>query len=273
MKSRPFRLSTVSLILLGVMALWLSGCASAPTKAEGAKDRAAASAQADQGGDESGGSALFDDDPFADEDESAINAPDPIEPLNRGVFWLNDKLYFYVLKPVSKAYRFAVHEKIRTGVSNFFSNLTAPVSVANSLLQLDFEGAYKETSRFFINTMLGVFGVMDIAGEYGGLEKNQEDLGQTLGSYGLGHGFYLVLPVLGPSSLRDGMGTAGDYAFSPYTYSDLTLEETAGLKTLEVVNMLSLDKDTYEAVVRQSPDPYLTVRDIYLQRRRAQVEK
>lgn len=214
----------------------------------------------------------FGEDPFAEDDQGEL-APDPLEPFNRGVFWFNDKLYFYVMKPTVKAYRFLVHEKIRQGVSNFFSNLASPVYIVNDVLQARGMDAGREGFRFLVNSTLGVFGFFDIAKDYGGLSRNAEDMGQTLGSYGVDHGFYLVLPVLGPSSLRDGVGTLTDFSFHPVTYAGYDLVERGEIKAAELTTDLSLDKDTYETVVRQSIDPYLTIRNGYLQYRRAQVQK
>lgn len=214
----------------------------------------------------------FDDDPFAQEND-AEETPDPIEPVNRGLFWVNDKLYTWVFKPTVKVYRFFVHEKIREGVSNILSNATEPVYIANGLLQGKFSDAGRETFRLAVNTTLGVGGVLDVARNQGGVPRKSEDFGQTLGFYGGGHGFYLVLPVLGPTSLRDGIGTVTDFAFTPSTYMDLTLTERAGIKGADYLTEFSLDKDTYEAVVKQSLDPYATIKNAYLQRRKALVEK
>lgn len=219
----------------------------------------------------SGDASPFDDDPFAREEDPEIS--DPIETVNRGTFWLNDKLYTWVFKPTVRVYRFFVHEKIRQSVSNVFTNISEPVYVANSLLQGKVENASRETVRFAVNTTIGVGGLFDVARDYGELPARPEDFGQTLGVWGADHGFYLVLPVLGPSSLRDGVGTVTDYAFTPSTYADLTLLERAGIKTTDYLTEFSLDKDTYEAVVKQSLDPYVTIRNGYSQRRLAAVGK
>lgn len=220
----------------------------------------------------------FAEDPFAEEitaDAYAehVSVADPIEPVNRAFFWVNDKLYFYLVKPLVRGYRFVFPEFMRTGVSNVFKNLTEPVYLANNLLQLEFKDATANGARFFINTTLGVFGLMDVAGNQGAIPRTEEDLGLTLGNYGVGHGFYLVLPFFGPSSLRDGIGKAGDIAFHPLTYSDLTLMESAGVRGVDIFNEISLDKDTYEAIIRQAIDPYATLRDAYIQRRKFHVEK
>lgn len=268
-------LTAVALILL--FALLACGCsAKGKVRAEQPPEAKAADGGSMQGNQgavvSSEGASPFDDDPFAKEDDGD-EIEDPIETVNRGTFWLNDKLYTWLFKPTVKVYRFFVHEKIRQSVSNVITNVTEPVYVANSLLQGDMDSASRETVRFAVNTTLGIGGIFDVARDYGELPVRSEDFGQTLGVWGAGHGFYLVLPILGPSSLRDGVGTVTDYAFAPSTYADLTLMERAGIKATDYINEFSLDKDTYEAVVKQSIDPYVTIRNGYFQRRRALVEK
>lgn len=210
-------------------------------------------------------------DPFAAED-AQLQVADPIEPFNRGVFWVNDKLYFYLFKPLARGYR-VVPEGVRGKIGNAFANLGFPVRFVNNLLQLKFRGALIELDRFVVNSILGVGGLFDPASSNPELKPQKEDLGQTFGYYGIGHGFYLVLPVLGPSSLRDGVGTAGDYFLDPLVYTGLTLPERGGVKGFEIVNRLSLDRDTYEQIKRDSVDPYLFIRNAYFQHRQAQVDQ
>ncbi|MBE9487132.1 MAG: VacJ family lipoprotein [Desulfuromonadales bacterium] len=215
----------------------------------------------------------FDDD-FADEGSfDEILIADPLEGFNRGMFWVNDKLYFYLAKPVAKGYRFIVPRPVRVSVGNFFSNLLTPMRAANALLQLKFTDFGTEIYRFVVNSTIGIAGLFDPATSLAGVEKVEEDFGQTLGYYGAGHGFYLVLPVLGPSSLRDTTGGLVDTVLDPFWYADLTTMEHLGAKVFKVTNGLSLDKDTYESIVRDSLDPYLFVRAAYAQRRAAQVGK
>lgn len=210
-------------------------------------------------------------DPFAEED-ARLQIADPIEPVNRGIFWVNDKLYFYLLKPVARVYR-VVPRPVRTSVDNVFANLGFPIRFVNNLLQFKFRGAAVEFDRFLINSTVGLAGLFDPAGSIPELQPQKEDLGQTFGHFGIGQGFYLVLPVLGPSSLRDGVGLAGDYFLDPLNYTDLTYLEQGAVKGGETVNYLSLDKDTYEQIKRDALDPYLFIRNAYAQRRQAQVEK
>lgn len=197
---------------------------------------------------------------------------DPIEPFNRGMFWVNDKLYFYLFKPIARGYR-VVPEPARQSVSNFFSNLGTPVRFVNSLLQLKFKDAGSELGRLVINSTLGIGGLFDPAKKWFGLRKKDEDFGQTMGSYGVGSGFYIVWPVLGPSTARDTVGMAGDFFLDPLFYIQMKPLERVGLRALDEETDISLDKDTYEAIKRQSLDPYLFVRNAYAQRREGKIGK
>ena len=216
----------------------------------------------------------FADDPFEkDYKDQGPLASDPLEPVNRATFWVNDKLYLYAFKPLVKGYRFIVPEFMRAGLSNFFKNLGEPISLANDLIQLNFNEAFKSGFRFTVNSTVGVLGLMDVAASQGGVYRQTQDFGLTMGHYGVGHGFYLVLPFLGPSSLRDGLGKVGDLAFTPLTYADLTVGQSLEVRGVDLFNEFSMDKDTYEAVSRQAIDPYATFRDGYLQRRKFLAEK
>jgi phospholipid-binding lipoprotein MlaA len=208
--------------------------------------------------------------PFDDEEEE-LKVSDPLEPLNRGIFWFNDKLYFYLLKPVARGYRWAVPEPWRVAVQNVFSNLASPVRIINAGLQGKFSDAGNEITRFFVNTTIGIGGLFDTARDHFDIRKHVEDTGQTLGYYGIGPGFYLVLPILGPSDVRDAVGLFVDsrmdlvyYLFGGWTYYEV--------KGYEKVNDLSLDKDTYESIKKEALDPYLFVRDAYLQYRKNKVK-
>lgn len=215
------------------------------------------------------------DDPFAEPHNDVLQVADPIEPFNRAMFWFNDKLYFYLLKPIARGYR-VVPEPARISVGNFFSNLASPIRLVNDLLQLKLRRAGSELARFSVNSTVGLLGLFDPAKSWLKLEKHSEDFGQTLGHYGIGNGFYLVLPVLGPSTLRDGVGKIGDYFVDPITspyYCELRTWEQYSLKGADRINWLSLDRDSYEALKKESLDPYLTLRNSYLQYRQGQVDQ
>ncbi len=210
---------------------------------------------------------LFDDEEF--EDEAPVS--DPFEPFNRVMFKVNDKLYFYVAKPVARGLR-VVPEPARISVRNFFSNLTTPIRFASSLLQLKFRDAGTELSRLVINTTVGIGGLFDPARTHFGLEKKDEDIGQVLGRYGIGGGPYLVLPVFGPMNVRDGVGKIGDILLNPITY----VEEDKvryGAIVLDKENEIALDDDTYEGIKQDALDPYLFIRSAYTQNRAGKIKK
>lgn len=213
----------------------------------------------------------FDDD-FGDEEE--LEVWDPIEPFNRGMFWFNDKLYVYLFKPVARGYRFVVPELAREGVNNVFTNLGGPVRVLNAFLQGKVTKGLDELTIFVGNSTLGVGGLFDL--NAGNEKITSEDFGQTLGHYGSGPGFYLVLPIFGPSNLRDGVGMFADRFVEPIPspfYLKMKREEIWALSAFEKINWLSLDKDTYESIKRDSLDPYLFIRNAYMQKRAAEVDK
>jgi phospholipid-binding lipoprotein MlaA len=205
------------------------------------------------------------------QEQKKLQVPDPLEPFNRGVFWVNDKLYFYLFKPVARAYR-VVPEPARVSVSNFFSNVATPVRFVNALLQLKFLDAEGELARFLINSTIGVGGLFDPANNIGGLGKKEEDLGQTFGHYGAGPGIYLVLPILGPSDLRDGIGLVGDHFLDPWTYL-ATRTENLAAKGVYMETRISLAKDTYDQITKESLDPYLFIKNAYIQNRQSEIAK
>lgn len=215
----------------------------------------------------------FDKDFSAQNGQSGELIADPLIIWNRGVFWVNDKLYFYLLKPVAKGYRYTVPRPAQTSVKNFFSNLASPIRAGNALLQLEFYDCGTEIYRFIVNSTFGIGGLFDPADSLVGLKRKDRDFGLTLGYYGVGQGFYLVLPLIGPSSLRDSVGSVADTYLDPLKYADLEAGEYIGLQSFKMVNWLSLDPDTYEGVIRDAIDPYLFVRAAYAQRRMAQVGK
>ena len=135
--------------------------------------------------------------------EEAVN--DPLESMNRAIFEVNEGLQDVLLRPIAKFYNTNVNLTVRQGISNFLDNLSSPVIFANDLLQGEFERALTTFGRAFINTTIGIVGFADVASELG-LERHDEDFGQTLAVYGMGEGFYLVLPIFGPSSPRDAIG-------------------------------------------------------------------
>jgi len=192
---------------------------------------------------------------------------DPLEPFNRAMFRFNDKLYFWVLKPVAQGYGTIVPKPVRTGVKNFFSNIASPIRIVNCVLQANFAGAARELGRFAVNTIWGIGGFLDPASDNAlNLPKQDEDLGQTLGVYGFGQGFYIHWPIFGPSSPRDTVGMIGDLFFYLVTYL-FDSEIAAGLWIYEKVNVVSLSIGDYESLKDAAVDPYVSFRDAYVQYR------
>jgi phospholipid-binding lipoprotein MlaA len=206
-----------------------------------------------------------------DESESDNAAPaiaDPLEGFNRAMFTVNNKLYRVVLKPIARGLRI-VPEPMRVGASNFFTNLHAPVSALSALLQGDVRNAGTETGRFLLNTTVGVLGILDPATDIG-LMQDEEDLGQTLGKWGVGHGIYLVLPFVGSTSLREFPGMIATNSLNP-AYQELNEEEIMAINFASAEVALSLDKDTYEAFHRDALDPYVFFRSAWVQNRAGRV--
>lgn len=191
---------------------------------------------------------------------------DPFEKWNRFVFSFNDRFYFWLLKPVSRVYGKVVPEWGRVRARNVFNNVNMPVRFINSLLQLKTKAAVRELGRFLVNTTGGMGGMFDVAGKNPGAKGSDEDLGQTLAVYGVGNGFYIVWPFLGPSCLRDTVGTAGDLFLDPVNYISGT-EAVFAVHAYEHVNNTSLKIGEYEDLKESSLDPYVAVRDAYTQYR------
>ncbi|MHB8771888.1 MAG: MlaA family lipoprotein [Syntrophales bacterium] len=201
-------------------------------------------------------------------DRGAATIADPLEPFNRAMYLFNDRLYFWVFKPVAQGYRAVVPELARVGVSNFFTNIAFPVRFVNCLLQANLPGAAREVGRFVLNTLGGAGGLLDPAShEEVGLARQDEDLGQTLGVYGVGQGIYINWPLLGPSSPRDTLGTIGDWFLHPLAYYPERFLESAGVTAVDRVNETSLTIGDYEALTEAAIDPYVAIRDAYVQYR------
>jgi phospholipid-binding lipoprotein MlaA len=203
--------------------------------------------------------------------EQMVEVPDPLEPFNRVMFNINDTLYFWVVKPGAEIYAGIVPEPARIGISNFFSNLTTPVRLVNCLLQGKGDGAGIELRRFAINTTCGILGFGDPALDQYGLEPVEEDLGQTLAVYGFGDGFYLVLPLLGPSNARDSIGRLGDWFLNPVSYVEPE-EVSYGITAVKFTNNSSLTLGEYESFKSSTIEPYIAMRRSYAQYRTKEIQ-
>jgi len=201
-----------------------------------------------------------------------VEVSDPLEPFNRIMFNVNDTLYFWIVKPGSEIYAGVVPELARIGIYNFFSNLTTPARLVNCLLQGKGEGADTELRRFAINTTCGILGFGDPALDEYGLEPVQEDLGQTLAVYGFGDGFYLVLPLLGPSNARDSVGRIGDWFLNPVSYVEPT-EAAYAITAMRYTNSSSLRTGEYETFKSMTVEPYIAMREAYIQYRTKQIQE
>lgn len=193
---------------------------------------------------------------------------DPLERVNRGIFAFNNVADRYVLEPVAKGYRAVAPAPVRRSVVNFLSNLRSPVVFANDLLQGERERAGVTLGRFMINTTLGVAGLFDAAAVFG-YQAHDEDLGQTLGVYGLPQGPYLMLPLLGPSTARDAAGRVGDYFIDPLNSCCVTGDERLARFGAGTVSSREQLIETIDDLRRNTFDAYATVRSAYLQQRAA----
>jgi len=196
---------------------------------------------------------------------------DPIEPINRGVFAFNDGLDYILLNPLTDAYRFVVPDAFRIAIANFLTNIKSPVYLANELLQGDLDGAALVTKRFVLNSFTGFGGILDTA-SWEGMTYEPEDFGQTLASWGVGAGPYLVLPILGPSTARDSVGLIGDMAMDPinwYVWNNdkegLAYARTGATLLTAKDQVIDLQRD----LKANSLDYYAATRSVWMQRRQA----
>lgn len=192
-----------------------------------------------------------------------------LDRYNRAIFIFNDKVDQIALKPLARGYKAITPELVDRGISNFFSNLGDVVVIVNGLLQLKFDQALQDTNRFAINTTFGLLGIFDLATPLG-LPKHDEDFGQTLGYWGVGEGFFFMLPLLGPTTARDVWRLPVDMWLNPVTYVDPT-SARFGMRAVDLVDtradLLSVEQTLDGALL----DRYTFFREAYLERRRTLV--
>lgn len=196
---------------------------------------------------------------------------DPIQPVNRVTFWLNHQLYTYGLRPISKTYEFIVPKKGREALFNAFENIKFPVRFVNNLLQGNFPRAGQETGKFLVNTTVGIGGLGCPAEHISCLANiPPADTAQTFAKWGIPNGFYFVIPILGPTTLRDGIGLAGDYALNPITWGGFITGGYGWFIAIPAANTmraLPTQLAGYEAATKESVDRYLAARTTYIQYR------
>ena len=200
---------------------------------------------------------------------TAEDPRDPLEGYNRAMFAVNDTVDWALFKPVARAYKWVTPAPLRGMVRNFFANLEDPFIGVNNMLQGKFLDGWGDWARFAFNTVFGVLGINDVASEMG-LEKHNEDFGQTFGLWGAGDGPYLVLPFFGPSTLRDTGGLVLDLAADPVSRHRPVDERNAATATRIVSRRADL-LDASRMLEEAAFDKYLFTRDAYLQRRRSLV--
>ncbi len=221
------------------------------------------------------------DEAFADDEfdlledeiaEQIVKVADPLEPVNRLMFGVNDVLYFWVAKPCAQVCKATIPEPARIGIRNFFHNLTTPARYVNCLLQGKGDSADTELRRFLVNSTVGVLGFGDPARDKYELEPVDEDLGQTLAVHGMGDGFYIVWPLFGPSNVRDSLGMLGDMFLNPVRYVE-PWETSAGISGARIANEGSFHIGEYEDFKAASLESYIAMRQGYIQYRNKQIKE
>lgn len=211
------------------------------------------------------------------EDEEIIMIGDPLRGFNDAMYRFNDKLYFWVLKPVASVWKVVIPTPFRVAIKNVFYNLRFPVRFVNSLLQGKGQKAKAEVLRFLFNTTAGIGGLGDPAKDIANLNPSEEDLGQTFAVWGVGNGFYLVWPFFGPYTLRDSFGKLGDIALDPLTYFTYIIDgydfvpHALSVGIGEVVNDTSFRIGDYEAIKEAAIVPYEALKDAYIQNRNKKI--
>ncbi len=215
---------------------------------------------------------FLDDEDLDGSTRTAASVPDPFSPFNRAMFQFNDRMYWWVLKPVATGYKEVVPTPARSGIRNFFDNLAAPLRFVNCLFQGKVDAAEQEMARFLLNSSVGGGGVLDPADKHEDLVGRDEDFGQTMGYHGVDTGPYVVWPLFGPSSVRGTVGGICDILTAPEAW--LTPWWISGsMDVLERVNSTSFNLEAYDSLVEISLDPYEAVKNAYLQNRISKVRE
>jgi len=221
------------------------------------------------------------EDEFEDEYEETSNKAllDPLSGYNRMMTSFNDIVFTYALNPISKGYSFIAPEFIRQSISNIIHNIQFPIRFTNNLLQGKFQNSSDEFERFIVNSTVGLGGILDPASTYMHIPAHNEDFGQTLGYYGVGSGFHIVLPFLGPSNIRDGLGLIADGYLSPIIYQKglsryklpKNYGQSIGVYGFDIINKNSLHLGAYESLKKDALDLYPFLRDFYEAKRKTDI--
>ncbi len=211
--------------------------------------------------------------------DEKIEVSDPIEPVNRGIFWFNDRLDVHVLEPVARGYDKVLPDRVQDSIGNFFNNLRFPSVFVSNLFQGEVSDAFKQSGRFLINSTVGIAGLFDVATDMG-LPIDEQDFGLMLQRNGVPAGAYIVIPFLGPSNVRDAVGRVADAALSPIYYVgsifDLTDNQawgvSIGAKALDLVDQRADMLDTVKAAKESAVDYYLFTQGAYTQYREGLVK-
>jgi phospholipid-binding lipoprotein MlaA len=216
------------------------------------------------------------DEEYEDDDEyedDVVQINDPLHQLNRDIFWFNDSLYIILIRPAAKAYNKVIPVEIRTCVKNFFYNLRFPIRFVNCLLQAKGIKATEEFATFLLNSTVGFAGIGDVASHYDNLPPSPEDLGQTLAVWGLGNGFFIMYPIFGPYTLRDSARFIDGFFLDPVSW--LRYNEFGGYSSrtryailaYDEFNQISFKIDDIDAMKEAVLDPYVAIRDAYIEHR------
>lgn len=235
---------------------------------------AARAASADKTASAKSNEADFDkfDEEFGDKAKSAKPVRDPLSGYNRFMFQFNDKFYFWVGKPLTKVYGLLLPQPVRISVDRAFDNLRFPLRFVSSALQGKFKGAGRELGRFTVNSTLGIGGLFDPADHWMHIKPSDEDLGLVMGHYGVGYGFPVVLPILGQTNLRDGLGIIPNFFLHPIYYVTAPKNFMA-VSAGDKFNYLSLHGEEYEKIKKDALDPYTFIRDAHIQYRENKIKE
>jgi len=235
-------------------------------------DAAAPAGNAAQPADQASEEEDYYEDEYGD-DTATVTVADPLKPFNYDMYVINDFLILYVLEPAAKVEKKIIPWEFRTIFRNMLQNIRFPARFVNALLQAKWEKAGDEFASFFLNTTVGFLGMADVSATYPGLIKSPEDTGQTFAVWGWEDSSFLTLPVFGPLTVRDALGKIPDVVMDPLFWLISGIPESIGLRAGEAVNSTSFRIGDYEAIKKASLDPYVAIRNGYIQNRQKLIDE